>query len=257
MPEELFGKATFTTDDLGEGGGLHDDVDGTIIAAKFELEEWKDKNGTPHGNPSVVCSISRQFDDGTADMYPTKYVVGTPDYWKIAPDGLSLFKAKSESSKFNKKYGFGKFVEKVIGIGAAALLADGTIAGLTGQAFHWLNEPDIDKDGKEKKNEKGYAVTTPFPSRYIGKAAGQPQANKPTPAGVKSADTMIGALREFVVNTAVEGAKTPADLFKLASKDPGLKAAIPLALIMKMLQSPDLLATGELSNVEGKIGLAG
>lgn len=262
--ETMFGKATFTSDDLGTGGGLHDDVDGVIVLARFKLEEWRDKNGniSPNAKPAIVCEIVRQFEDGTDEsQYPIKYSVGTPDYWKPSADGSSVYKAKSDKTKFNKNYGFGKLVEKILGIGAGNLLADGAITGLVGHSFHWLNEPELDKDGKEKKNDKGYVITTPYPSRYIGKATPASGTAKAAPAGTpvaaKTSEGMVEVLKGFVMETVAAGPKTTKELFVAANKNADVKAVVPVSQIMTLLNGAKLYEDGTLVNDKGTVSLAG
>jgi hypothetical protein len=250
MPDTNASAVAVGFTEFDAGGGLHDDEDATIVSAKFELEEWKDKSGQASSKaaPAIVCNIIRQFNDGTQDNYPLKYSVGGPDRWAPSGDGMVLNRVKTDKPyNVHQDSAFGKLCQAMIKAGAGDVLKSASLKDWHGQAFHWLNVPLTDKDGKVIKDAKGYEKFRPEPSRYIGKqqvVSGAPSPGVPSqavPAAANPGDAQVETLQQFAAAAITAGGPLDVNtLFLKANADAQLKKSIPVATIMKLLKGEQM-----------------
>jgi hypothetical protein len=197
------------------GGGLWDGKTVTILTAKAVIDRLTNADGSSvinerTGQPATknVLAITGIADEDEAERresYSAGGLVPTADGdGFIKPDGTpSGFHKGCEMAHFSKCI-------KDAGFPIASLWDEEAqhmrVGRLVGARFVFKGQPTLDKDGKQKKNKKGYDVLKFYPVQFVGMKAG---SGATTSAGESSAADLREKAVEVVLGilTAAEGGK--------------------------------------------------
>ena len=147
MADQLF---QFTPDNAVKGGSWYDNVNLTIIDARF------DDNFDADGNfeTAVVAAVlTVKPDDEEAEEYERGYTVGSPEQWDVTRDGKSLI-ALSDQPGLRENCNFNVFLQAMKNAKVPAKYWAGSditnMVGLYGHFEQMRAEdviPDIDRSG--------------------------------------------------------------------------------------------------------------
>ena len=163
------------------GGGLWDGKTVTILGAKCIIDRLTNADGSSvindrTGEPAVknVLAITGVADEEEAERretYSAGALVPTADGdGFVRPDGTpQAFHKGCEMAKFSKSIKDGGFQIASLWDDEAQQMR---VSRLVGARFVFKGEPTLDKDGKPKKNKKGYDVMKFYPVQFTGMKAG-------------------------------------------------------------------------------------
>lgn len=163
------------------GGGLWDGKTVTILTAKCIIDRLTNADGSAvinerTGQPATknVLAITGLADEDEAERretYSAGGLVPTADgEGFLKPDGTpSPFHKGCEMAHFSKLIKDGGFDTSTLWDEEAQRMR---MSRLVGTRFIFKGEQTLDKDGKPKKNKKGYDVLKFYPVQFVGMKAG-------------------------------------------------------------------------------------
>ncbi len=139
-PEEHF--ASMNPDDMGEGGGLLNDINLTWKETRFVLYDY---NGTvPVKNPALRVLLVDE-DGAEFEQY---WSAGDAKNWVPSSDGKRLQSVESTTSEVNRTTNTGILMKSLVDSGYdRAALATGDVSTLDGMVAHMIQVPAPKRDG--------------------------------------------------------------------------------------------------------------
>ena len=199
----------YDSDNFIAGGGLWDGKTVTITSVVAKREIMKRGDGTPvldnqTGEPIIKNNLEiRGIADGEENERYEQYSIGS-----MIPtaDGNGFTKADGTPSPVHKSAEAAKFFDGVkaggfnVGLLWDAATGKSSLSALVGARFVFRAEAKLDKDGKAKKNNKGYDQNRFIPSKFVGFSQTVKAGNGTINAGVadalkaKATETVLAVL---------------------------------------------------------------
>lgn len=257
--------ASMDPDDFSQGGGLFDDVDGTITVARFTNEPPDGYNA--EGNP-IFFEMGLRIDGADDDVFQ-KYSLGgkAGDNFEIADDGAYLVPS-SPSARIvaSSKFGIYMGALKQESFPISKLSGAGGMKNLVGTRAHFNRIADPERKGLQTgKKEKQYPQTTLCVSK-IHALPGDEKASTGK-ASAKGTKKETAAPKQTAQTTAAPAAEAGSNGYNAVAQEVLLsvlaeangsikKAQLPLAVtralgsnpkkadILKLILSEEFLNTG-------------
>lgn len=152
--------ATFDPEAFAAGTGLLDDADVIVKEAGFRVYDYNGK-----ADPSTTLRVL--FEDAEGKAHEQYYGVGKPDKFTPSDDGKKIL-LTGTATAINVRSNFAQFAKSLVDAGVPrTLLQTDDIGVIAGMRLHVNAVVQKDKDGKETKNDKGYARTVLLATKLI------------------------------------------------------------------------------------------
>ena len=205
-------KNPFDEKNIQRGTGVWDGRVVTYTEVKTETKKLAYGTGEPvlspkTGEQSIINVLTiRGISEDTEVERTEEYNAGN-----LLPDGKGFARADGQPVSFHEKYQE-ELVNFIKGLNAAGFDAKSLFdpatgkqdfTKLTGARFEQASQPVRDKDGKVKKNKKGYDQVKYYPTKFVGyTTAAARNANTNTAETIEKGRAAVVALLE-----AAEGKK--------------------------------------------------
>jgi hypothetical protein len=206
------------------GGGILNDVNATIIKARFAMFDYMGKQ-----EPTPAIQLTLQPEEG--EEQEQAWSLGSTQDWRPSEDGryILMINPNKTDAKLNKNSNGGILLTSMVEKGVPVVLLAGDITKLEGMKCHWVQIPDtrnLTKGKRTGKDGKQYDKTILVVSALVSLPTGSATAASPAGAAAASVSSAASDVTESAVGTLTQLVLEAGDAF--AKKDLAGKAMAAL-----------------------------